>query len=371
MSLRQVLSLAALLALPLCSAQERQFLRWRSPDMADLSGEDVFRRQTPPPGYHPEFGTCGSGTTCENACGGDWLSCRASTELSLFCYNKVQLNQTCCENGSGRACDNGYYCAWNTFGGKVWCCKNGQSREECGVENEVTSSSSISGSISTTTTTEPQSCPAVRTVTEYSGGTFTTTRGGGDGATATVTVTSNQAGGDGTLTVTSTQAGGDGTLTVTTTQGGGGGGGGDGTVTVTTTQGGGQGATVTVTEVETVTDVSTSTVTSYTGVPSNGVITIISSVTVTTTIPAACGGSTTPSASSTTGWSDSTDYPGHSGHQPPAYQTPAFQTSEPNTLTTNGTTSNTPVATVVTAGSRSLVVGKMALAAGLVAMALL
>lgn len=39
---------------------------------------------------------------CENACGPNWISCEASTSLSLFCYNKVDLNQTCCGNGSGR-----------------------------------------------------------------------------------------------------------------------------------------------------------------------------------------------------------------------------------------------------------------------------
>jgi len=100
-SLRGVLVLAALCMLPLSSAQHRQFYRWSSPELEE---GDLARRQTPPPGYHPEFGTCGSGTTCENACGGDWLSCKASTDLSLFCYNKVQLNQTCCENGSGRKC---------------------------------------------------------------------------------------------------------------------------------------------------------------------------------------------------------------------------------------------------------------------------
>ncbi|KAK4227039.1 hypothetical protein QBC38DRAFT_349643, partial [Podospora fimiseda] len=61
--------------------------------------------------YHPEFGACGSGTTCEDACGPNWLSCSASTDLSLFCYNQVDFGQTCCENGSGRACDRGYYCA--------------------------------------------------------------------------------------------------------------------------------------------------------------------------------------------------------------------------------------------------------------------
>jgi len=82
--------------------QERQFYRWTTPG-ADVAGQgELARRQGPLPGYHPEFGTCGSGTTCENACGPNWLSCDASTTLSLFCYNKADLNQTCCENGSGR-----------------------------------------------------------------------------------------------------------------------------------------------------------------------------------------------------------------------------------------------------------------------------
>ena len=101
-TLRAVLVLAALYAPTSHAAepqQHQQFYRWTSPDLNPAS---LMRRQTPPPGYHPEFGTCGSGTTCENACGSNWLSCKATTDLSLFCYNKVQLNQTCCENGSGR-----------------------------------------------------------------------------------------------------------------------------------------------------------------------------------------------------------------------------------------------------------------------------
>ncbi|KAK4233829.1 hypothetical protein C8A03DRAFT_47713 [Achaetomium macrosporum] len=114
------------------SAQEYQFFRWNVPG-ANLAADNVDRRQSPPPGYHPEFGSCGSGRTCEDACGPNWISCQASTSLSLFCYNQADLNQTCCENGSGRACDNGYYCAWQEFGGRVWCCENGQSLEECGV----------------------------------------------------------------------------------------------------------------------------------------------------------------------------------------------------------------------------------------------
>lgn len=87
--------------LSLGSAQEHEFLRWNTPE-ANLAARDIYGRQLPPPGYHPEFGSCGSGTTCENACGTNWISCKASTSLSLFCYNKVDLNQTCCENGSGR-----------------------------------------------------------------------------------------------------------------------------------------------------------------------------------------------------------------------------------------------------------------------------
>ncbi|KAK3938672.1 hypothetical protein QBC46DRAFT_389584 [Diplogelasinospora grovesii] len=148
---RLLLLATSLQLLAFCSAAE--FFRWNTPG-ADLAaaGHDLLRRQTqtPPPGYHPEFGSCGSGTTCENACGPNWLSCNASTTLSLFCYNKVDLNQTCCENGSGRACDNGYYCAWTEFNGQAWCCRNGQNLEECGV---TTSSSSRSTPTPTTTTT--------------------------------------------------------------------------------------------------------------------------------------------------------------------------------------------------------------------------
>jgi hypothetical protein len=81
-------------------AQENNFFKWNSP-RANLAVDHV-RRQAPPPGYHPEFGACGSGTTCENACGPNWESCQASTSLSLFCYNRIDLKQTCCENGSGR-----------------------------------------------------------------------------------------------------------------------------------------------------------------------------------------------------------------------------------------------------------------------------
>lgn len=116
---KALLLVAGLQLLGLCSGKQLEFFK------SGLSpARNLDRRQTAPPGYHPEFGACGSGTSCENACGANWLSCTASTDLSLFCYNNVDFGQTCCENGSGRACDRGYYCAWQTFGGRVWCCED-------------------------------------------------------------------------------------------------------------------------------------------------------------------------------------------------------------------------------------------------------
>ncbi|KAL2017338.1 hypothetical protein VTK56DRAFT_2311 [Thermocarpiscus australiensis] len=154
---------AVLQLLSLGSAQKYEFFRWNTPG-SNLAAHDAYRRQTPPPGYHPEFGSCGSGTTCEDACGPNWLSCEASTTLSLFCYNKVDLNQTCCANGSGRACDNGYYCAWQEFGGRVWCCENGQSLEECGVPSGSSTTASTGGpSSSLSSASEAQSSATVTT----------------------------------------------------------------------------------------------------------------------------------------------------------------------------------------------------------------
>ncbi|KAK3317922.1 hypothetical protein B0H66DRAFT_555828 [Apodospora peruviana] len=255
-----ILLLGAILqSLTFCLAvEEQQFYRWKSPrsDQVLAGSHDLYRRQGPLPGYHPEFGTCGSGTTCENACGGNWQSCRASTELSLFCYNKVDLGQTCCENGSGRACDRGYYCAWKEFAGKTWCCKDGQSLEECG----FTSSSSVLGSTSSSlspsfsgsssvsdgsSSTLPASCPTPSITSCPSMSMFTVTStetvtvasgspsGGDNGGryTTTVTVTTEKPGPSSivhvsvfsTISVTVTRTDTGATVTVTTIIGGGGG----------------------------------------------------------------------------------------------------------------------------------------------------
>ena len=97
---KPVAAIAVLQLLSLGAAQQPQV--FRNTPRSNSADDRLDRRQTPPPGYHPEFGTCGSGKTCETACGENWNLCEASTSLSLFCYNKVDLGQTCCENGSGR-----------------------------------------------------------------------------------------------------------------------------------------------------------------------------------------------------------------------------------------------------------------------------
>ncbi|KAK0725094.1 hypothetical protein B0H67DRAFT_569562 [Lasiosphaeris hirsuta] len=182
MGSRGLFLLAASCLLQLCLAQHQQFYRWTNPIEKLPLGDR--RRQAPLPGYHPEFGSCGSGTTCENACGGNWITCKASTSLSLFCYNKVDLNQTCCGNGSGRACDDGYYCAWKKIGGKVWCCKIGQTPKECGACVGPDCDGHTDNLTTTTvTTTTTQYTPTLTTTTT------TTQINGSKTATTTVTTT--------------------------------------------------------------------------------------------------------------------------------------------------------------------------------------
>ncbi len=93
-------ALAALLHLPAPVVADFYFYRWVQPALyeASLVGRDdrIYN-----PGYPPEFGSCGSGTTCSDACGDGFEACNATTSLSLFCFNKP-AGQTCCPNGSGR-----------------------------------------------------------------------------------------------------------------------------------------------------------------------------------------------------------------------------------------------------------------------------
>jgi len=58
----------------------------------------AVRRQDNP-GYQPELAVCGTGNTCEDACGAGYQTC-ASKDDSTHCYNPA-ASETCCPNGSG------------------------------------------------------------------------------------------------------------------------------------------------------------------------------------------------------------------------------------------------------------------------------
>ncbi len=76
-----------------------RFFQWHNPRG---SGEAVlFRRQQAQlAGYHPEFGGCSTGTTCDEACGHGFEECLSTTNLALFCFNPGR-GQKCCNDGFG------------------------------------------------------------------------------------------------------------------------------------------------------------------------------------------------------------------------------------------------------------------------------
>jgi hypothetical protein len=99
-TMRRLLLGAASLGLA-SAATERRAYRLLSPSEQLHRRDYSYNNEGYFPGYNPEFGSCGSGSTCADACGSEFEACPASTELSLFCFNPG-AGQTCCGNGSGR-----------------------------------------------------------------------------------------------------------------------------------------------------------------------------------------------------------------------------------------------------------------------------
>ncbi|KAK4160760.1 hypothetical protein QBC43DRAFT_219162 [Cladorrhinum sp. PSN259] len=86
----------------------------------------VMRRDEP--GYQPESATCGTGNTCEEACGSGYQTC-ASVDSKVHCFNE-SAGQTCCPDKSGNSCDAGYYCT-SDKSSETWCCPDAMNLEEC------------------------------------------------------------------------------------------------------------------------------------------------------------------------------------------------------------------------------------------------
>ncbi|KAI0910097.1 hypothetical protein F4823DRAFT_591682 [Ustulina deusta] len=128
------------------------------PSLARMSTRDIIglhRRDAE--GYSPTEQLCGAGDTCADACGKGFKQCRSKDSLT-HCYNSLK-KQTCCPNGSGDSCDNGYFCTADEDA-KTWCCPDGLSLKECAQKYDIpgpltsqvlSTSTSISTSTSTTT----------------------------------------------------------------------------------------------------------------------------------------------------------------------------------------------------------------------------
>lgn len=97
-------------------------------------------RRTGSDGYSPSSSLCGLGTTCAEACGAGYATCK-STDDAIHCYDPSSA-QTCCPDGSGNSCDDGYYCT-GSVGGDTVCCPNSQSLTECAAAYSVSGSLTI------------------------------------------------------------------------------------------------------------------------------------------------------------------------------------------------------------------------------------
>ncbi|KAI0813960.1 hypothetical protein GGR55DRAFT_633343 [Xylaria sp. FL0064] len=105
-------------------------------------------------GYAPTEEICGDGHTCAEACGKGFQQCHSKDDLT-HCYNPIK-KQTCCPNGSGDACDDGYFCTADDDA-KTWCCPDGMSLKECAQKYNIPgplTSQILSTSTTTTTTTK-------------------------------------------------------------------------------------------------------------------------------------------------------------------------------------------------------------------------
>ncbi|KAF2127375.1 hypothetical protein P153DRAFT_424623 [Dothidotthia symphoricarpi CBS 119687] len=87
-------------------------------------GDAIAKRQ----GYTPDTVLCGSGDTCEEACGAGQVECPSSSISTLYCHDSTDGSH-CCSDGSGNSCDAGFYCT--TDGTDTYCCLNSIDTSAC------------------------------------------------------------------------------------------------------------------------------------------------------------------------------------------------------------------------------------------------
>jgi hypothetical protein len=122
-------------------------------------------------GYQPSQTVCGTGATCAEACGANFVQC-ASNDGQTHCF-EPSLSQTCCPDMTGNSCDAGYYCTQDTTG-QTWCCPDGQTLAQCAAAYSITGSL-VSETAAPTTTTASSSSITITSASSYGGNATVTT----------------------------------------------------------------------------------------------------------------------------------------------------------------------------------------------------
>lgn len=138
---------------------------------------DLMKRQA---GYQPTQHKCGNGATCADACGAGYITC-PSNDGQTHCYDP-DIKETCCPDGTGNSCSDGYFCTQDATGG-TWCCPDGMSLAACAAAYSLTGtlvsetptaaptsgpSATDSGSVTTTPAPDVTTSSGISTVGPYS-----------------------------------------------------------------------------------------------------------------------------------------------------------------------------------------------------------
>ncbi|KPM35599.1 hypothetical protein AK830_g10968 [Neonectria ditissima] len=161
MLFRSAASLALLACVSNVAAQAQPYKLVTGP----VFGISLARRSTN--GYQPEQSVCGDGNTCAEACGEGFETCPSQDE-STHCFNPAG-KQTCCSDGSGNSCDDGYYCTHDTKS-QTWCCPDSMDLVECAaaydVDGTLEKDEATTSSAKPTTTSTTSAAPKTTTTTE-------------------------------------------------------------------------------------------------------------------------------------------------------------------------------------------------------------
>ncbi|KAM5348169.1 hypothetical protein ACJ41O_007993 [Fusarium nematophilum] len=158
MHFRTIASIALLACASNVAAEPQPYKLVQGP----VLGISLSRRSIP--GYQPEQSVCGDGSTCAEACGQGYETC-PSNDDATHCYNPA-VKQTCCSDGTGNSCDEGYYCTHDTKS-QTWCCPDAMDLVQCaaayGVQDGLETAAAYTSTAEPTTSTTTSELTTIST----------------------------------------------------------------------------------------------------------------------------------------------------------------------------------------------------------------